>query len=265
MGMCLTSVPPRPSPAPGVPATRGCRTPSTPPGTGWPSRTSGDGVVTSNVAASRAASRTSLRPARVAMLRRSTLRHMSNFSAGTSVTATSASDAEGCTPACPQRRAIHDGQSPHRLDHARSETIQPAAHPQAPGLSRHHCVVEALALPVPQHGPGRKHERPIVLEAWQRAIVDQHPAELLRGLLHSDGSRVANWTSRVVAGERRRYDYPRWRFTNNSDDIRELLLVGRSECAERVPGKAEEGRRPGFGRRPTRTQPGARYALSERR
>ena len=24
----------------------------------------------------------------------------------------------------------------------------------------------------PQHGPGRKHERPIVLEHWQRVIVD---------------------------------------------------------------------------------------------
>jgi hypothetical protein len=74
----------------------------------------------------------------------------------------------------------------------------------------------------PQHGPGRKHERPIVLEAWQREIVEQHPAEFLRGLFHSDGSRVANWASRVVDGERRRYDYPRWQFTNNSGDIREL-------------------------------------------
>jgi len=33
------------------------------------------------------------------------------------------------------------------------------------------------SLPVlfPQHGPGRKHERPIVLEDWQRDIVDRHP------------------------------------------------------------------------------------------
>jgi Homeodomain-like domain-containing protein len=74
----------------------------------------------------------------------------------------------------------------------------------------------------PQHGPGRKHDRPIVLEDWQRTIVEAHPAELLRGLFHSDGSRVRNWASRVVAGERRRYDYPRWQFTNNSGDIREL-------------------------------------------
>ncbi|MFC4784646.1 transposase [Nocardioides sp. MAHUQ-72] len=74
----------------------------------------------------------------------------------------------------------------------------------------------------PQHGPGRKHERPIVLEDWQRDIVEEHPAAFLRGLFHSDGSRVRNWATRVVAGERKRYDYPRWQFTNVSSDIREL-------------------------------------------
>ena len=31
---------------------------------------------------------------------------------------------------------------------------------------------------VPQHGPGRKHERPIVLEAWQREIVDAFPVAI---------------------------------------------------------------------------------------
>ena len=74
----------------------------------------------------------------------------------------------------------------------------------------------------PQHGPGRKHERPIVLEPWQLAIVEEHPDALLRGLFHSDGSRIRNWTARAVGGEMRRYDYPRWQFTNHSADIREL-------------------------------------------
>lgn len=74
----------------------------------------------------------------------------------------------------------------------------------------------------PQHGPGRKHERPIVLEPWQVQAVEAHPAAFLRGLFHSDGSRVRNWTSRIVAGEMKRYDYPRWQFTNVSADIREL-------------------------------------------
>jgi hypothetical protein len=74
----------------------------------------------------------------------------------------------------------------------------------------------------PQHGPGRKHDRPIVLEDWQVDVVTAHPAEFLRGLFHSDGCRTRNWATRVVQGERRRYDYPRWQFTNRSDDIRAL-------------------------------------------
>ncbi|WP_055716568.1 hypothetical protein [Streptomyces torulosus] len=74
----------------------------------------------------------------------------------------------------------------------------------------------------PQHGPGKKHERPIVLEAWQQAIVDAHPWEFVRGLIHSDGCRITNWTTRLVGGERNRYEYPRYFFTNKSDDIRRL-------------------------------------------
>ena len=74
----------------------------------------------------------------------------------------------------------------------------------------------------PQHGPGRKHERPIVLEPWQQDIADAHPGELLRGLLHSDGCRVTNWTEKVVAGQRRRYEYGRWFFSNESEDIRRI-------------------------------------------
>jgi hypothetical protein len=127
----------------------------------------------------------------------------------------------------------------------------------------------------PQHGPGRKHERPIVLEEWQREIVEEHPADFLRGLFHSDGSRVRNWTTRMVAGERKRYDYPRWQFTNVSDDIRGLcgwaLDLARAIrcsdfCVRRVrASQGGGGRRPGFGRRPTTTQRGACYAPAERR
>ncbi|MFF5636685.1 helix-turn-helix domain-containing protein [Streptomyces sp. NPDC012825] len=74
----------------------------------------------------------------------------------------------------------------------------------------------------PQHGPGKKHERAIVLGPWQQAIVDAHPWEFVRGLVHSDGCRITNWTTRVVKGERKRYEYPRYFFTNVSDDIRRL-------------------------------------------
>lgn len=74
----------------------------------------------------------------------------------------------------------------------------------------------------PQHGPGRKHERRIVLEPWQQEIVDAHPWDFVRGLIHSDGCRNMNWTTRMVGGVRKRYEYPRYWFTNVSDDIREL-------------------------------------------
>ncbi|RJS47004.1 transcriptional regulator [Nocardioides cavernaquae] len=74
----------------------------------------------------------------------------------------------------------------------------------------------------PQHGPGRKHDRLIELDQWQKDIVSAHPADFVRGLFHSDGARSANWTRKLVAGEMKRYDYPRWQFSNNSDDIRAL-------------------------------------------
>ncbi|POX53358.1 transcriptional regulator [Streptomyces sp. Ru71] len=74
----------------------------------------------------------------------------------------------------------------------------------------------------PQHGPGRKHEREIALEPWQQAIVDAHPWDFVRGLIHSDGCRITNWTTRIVGGERKRYEYPRYFFTDKSDDIRQL-------------------------------------------
>ncbi|KNE83581.1 hypothetical protein ADZ36_04350 [Streptomyces fradiae] len=74
----------------------------------------------------------------------------------------------------------------------------------------------------PQHGPGKKHNRLIALESWQQEIVNEHPWEFLRGLVHSDGCRVTNWTTKIVRGERKRYEYPRYFFANKSDDIRRI-------------------------------------------
>ncbi|MGW7229145.1 transcriptional regulator [Streptomyces cyaneofuscatus] len=75
----------------------------------------------------------------------------------------------------------------------------------------------------PQHGPGKKHDRRIILEPWQQQIVDAHPWEFIRGLFHSDGCRIINWATRMVRGERKRYEYPRYFFSNKSDDIRRLF------------------------------------------
>ncbi|PRY30007.1 hypothetical protein CLV70_105176 [Pseudosporangium ferrugineum] len=67
----------------------------------------------------------------------------------------------------------------------------------------------------PQHGPGRKHERPIRLAGWQQRIADEEPGNLLRGLFHSDGCRTEN---RVVRNGTT-YRYPRYMFANESADI----------------------------------------------
>ncbi|WP_438315175.1 transcriptional regulator [Streptomyces sp. HUAS TT3] len=71
----------------------------------------------------------------------------------------------------------------------------------------------------PQHGPGKKHDRRIVLEEWQQDIVDAHPWAFVRGLIHSDGCRITNWTVR----NGKRYEYPRYFFTNKSADVTALL------------------------------------------
>ena len=62
-----------------------------------------------------------------------------------------------------------------------------------------------------------------MLDAWQREIVDEHPWAFVRGLVHSDGCRVTNWTTRLIDGRPKRYEYPRYLFTNRSHDIRGLF------------------------------------------
>jgi hypothetical protein len=64
---------------------------------------------------------------------------------------------------------------------------------------------------LPQHGPGPKHKRRIVLEPWQQALVDQETKEFILGLIHSDGCRV-------VANDRGVRSI-RYHFTNHSEDI----------------------------------------------
>ena len=53
-----------------------------------------------------------------------------------------------------------------------------------------------------------KHTRRIVLEPWQIELVRADPRPLIRGLIHSDGCRVTNWTERRVGGTTKRYTYP---------------------------------------------------------
>ena len=75
----------------------------------------------------------------------------------------------------------------------------------------------------PQHGPGMKHTRPIVLKRWQSEAVQAHPEEFLRGLVESDGTRHTNRVRRTVGGEIKTYEYSRYMFCSASDDIRKLF------------------------------------------
>ncbi|HKY57722.1 MAG TPA: helix-turn-helix domain-containing protein [Aeromicrobium sp.] len=68
----------------------------------------------------------------------------------------------------------------------------------------------------PQDGDGPKHKRLLALSGWQSRIVEQEPAAFLRGLFHSDGACVANWAPGPAG---KRYEYPRWQFSNRSEDI----------------------------------------------
>jgi hypothetical protein len=75
----------------------------------------------------------------------------------------------------------------------------------------------------PQHGPGPKHARPIELVEWQQRIVSVHPRPFVRGLIHSDGTRIIA-TERKGSYVRRA---PRYVFSNRSEDI---LGLFRAAC-----------------------------------
>jgi hypothetical protein len=78
----------------------------------------------------------------------------------------------------------------------------------------------------PQHGPGPKHERAIVLEDWQAEIVDEYPWAFLRGLIHSDGCRTTNtFKTKLPSGRVGEYSYTRYFFSNVSADIRGLFCA----------------------------------------
>lgn len=77
----------------------------------------------------------------------------------------------------------------------------------------------------PQHGPGKKHDREIRLVDWQQRVVEEFPEPLIRGLIHSDGSRCLNTFSVQLKDGPRQYSYPRYFFTNYSADIRSIFCA----------------------------------------
>jgi hypothetical protein len=102
--------------------------------------------------------------------------------------------------------------------------LAPGAPPRLQPLKDSRCVFVIKHSRIwpclfPQHGPGRKHERPIVLSTWQQALVNRDPEAFLRGLIHSDGCRFIN----PIRHGRKLYEYSRYNFSNASADIRQLF------------------------------------------
>ncbi len=91
-----------------------------------------------------------------------------------------------------------------------------SVHPRKSGCVDVSVYSKQLPAIFPQHGAGRKHARRIALEAWQTSIINEFPHLFLRGLIESDGSRDNN----IVNGK----SYPRYLFTNKSEDIIHLFL-----------------------------------------
>ena len=63
----------------------------------------------------------------------------------------------------------------------------------------------------PQHGAGKKHNRSIVLEDWQRDVIV--PDQIIKGLIHSDGSYFYSGI------------YDRYEFKNSSSDILSIFKI----------------------------------------
>ena len=130
------------------------------------------------------------------------------------------------TVACDRRyQAIIDEVS------AAMATTFPGSRPRQYKSSKGESVVvqvchPAIARAFPQHGPGRKHDRPIVLTDWQLELTRAHPGALIRGLIHSDGCRAINrFSTELPSGRVAEYSYVRYFFSNLSADIRGIFIA----------------------------------------
>ena len=73
------------------------------------------------------------------------------------------------------------------------------------------CVYHRhLSCHLPQAGAGKKHERAIMLEPWQTALVNAEPWRFLRGCNRSDGCVFVNRTGR--------YEYQSYEFSNRASE-----------------------------------------------
>lgn len=138
---------------------------------------------------------------------------------------------DGCISAAGSRgvwliRVTLDSAYPQIIDECRvaMEAVFPEKQARV-GLRRHSRCVDVSMYSkhwpcfIPQHGPGRKHLRTIALRSWQETIVSANREPFIRGLIHSDGTRIVA-TERKGTYVRRA---PRYAFSNKSEDIKALF------------------------------------------
>lgn len=83
----------------------------------------------------------------------------------------------------------------------------------------------------PQHGPGKKHNRRILLETWQQELLEQQPWPFLRGCIWTDGCSYINRTGP--------YEYLSYDFYSHSQDILALFTAA---CDQAGVGYRRYGR-----------------------
>lgn len=68
----------------------------------------------------------------------------------------------------------------------------------------------------PQHGKGKKHDRKLILEDWQKEIIKEFPEEFIKACVQSDGCIYIQKVSNR--------QYHRHNFINKSEDIIDFFL-----------------------------------------
>jgi hypothetical protein len=175
----------------------------------------------------------------------------------------------GCISAHPRGvfrlRVVLDAAYPSIIDQA-AEAIRHVRPRNAVGRRRREyndievsSYSKAWPCLLPQHGPGKKHERRIVLQPWQHDLARRAPHLLVRGLIHSDGCRFVNTGRDGWALAEVRVRLP---FRRHPSDLRRRL-----RAAQRAPDhlrldrlRVAQGRR-GVARR-TRLREGVSRAVS---
>jgi hypothetical protein len=93
---------------------------------------------------------------------------------------------------------------------------------RAPGCVQVYVYSSHLGCVIPQQGPGKKHDRSIVLEPWQKRILESEPWPFIRGCIRTDGCVFVN---RTDVHQERPNEYLSYDFSNRSHEIVSLFIA----------------------------------------